>query len=53
VNLNACRRERARVRSGDACRRRGLFRKIDIMEVDDIISYHDVVAAEKATLQRV
>jgi hypothetical protein len=27
-------------------------RKIDIVEVDDIISYHDIVAAEKAALQK-
>ena len=26
--------------------------KIEIVEVDDIISYHDVVTAEKASLQK-
>jgi hypothetical protein len=30
----------------------GVVDHIDIVEVDDIISYHDVVAAEKATLQK-
>jgi hypothetical protein len=29
-----------------------VFAKIDIVEVDDIISYHDIVAEEKAALQK-
>jgi hypothetical protein len=32
---------------GAACRKRAGFCKIDVVEVDDIISYHDVVTAEK------
>ena len=30
----------------------GLADRIDVVEVDDIISYHDVVTAEKASLQK-
>ena len=35
-----------------SCENRGRFRKIEIVEIDDIISYHDVVTAEKASLQK-
>jgi hypothetical protein len=35
-----------------ACVTRSDSRKIDSVEVDDIISYHDVVTAEKASLQK-
>jgi hypothetical protein len=30
----------------------GVADRIDIVEVDNIISYHDVVTAEKAPLQK-
>jgi hypothetical protein len=30
----------------------GLVDKIDIVEVDEIISYHDVVTTEKASLEK-
>jgi hypothetical protein len=30
----------------------GVVDKIDIVEVDDIISYHDVVTTERASLQK-
>ena len=37
---------------GGACEKRARLRKIVDVEVDDIISYHDFVTAEKAALQK-
>ena len=37
---------------GGACEKRARLCKIVDVEVDDIISYHDLVTAEKAALQK-